>query len=424
MSGTSMGWRTPAAICGIAALAATLILAVPAEATFPTGSNGRIAYVANDGGDSDVFTMNPDGSAKTNLTLASTVGDFQPTFSPNGMKIVFARSGQGILVMNADGSGAIQIAQSNSIELPSFSPDGKKIVYTQRTIGADDVYVMNADGSDKVDLTTDNSTGRDQQSSFSPDGKRIAYQRCDPDCHIATMNPDGSGDANVTLGDSSHFDGAPYYSPDGQRIAFVRCDVPKTRCDTAIVPTSGGVPDVITDTLPSAWNVHPAWSPDGTRIAITSGTNVAVQQDIVLINPDGSNPVPLTTTDNGIEPDWESVHSCRGKRAGIVGTLGNDTLLGTAGPDVFFAFDGRDQVNGRGGKDVICGGDGGGKLSGGGGKDTVVGGAGRDKEIGGKGNDLLLGKQGRDVLNGGGDEDKCKGGAGRDKASKCEAGKA
>jgi Tol biopolymer transport system component len=425
--GMGIGIRNFAALCGLAALVTTLLVTGRADATFPAGgSNGKIVYVSLDG-DTDVFTMNPDGSGKTNLTQASTTGDFQPAFSPDGKRIVFASSGVGIQVMNADGSGATTIRGSNSIELPSYSPDGKRIVYTDRSVGADDVFVMNADGSNPVDLTTDNATGQDQQGSFSPDGTRIAYQRCEgpgvTGCHIATMNPDGSGDSNLTLPDPGRFDGAPYYSPDGEQIAFVRCDVPKTRCDTAVMPAAGGLPVIVTSTLVTTYNVHPAWSPDGTRIAVSSGANAANTQDIVLINTDGSNPMPLTTTDNGLMPDWESVYSCRGKRAGIVGTLGNDTLLGTSGPDVFFAFDGRDQLNGRGGKDVICGGGGGGKLTGAGGNDIVVGGAGKDKETGGKGKDLLLGKGGKDRLNGGGGKDKCKGGGGADKASGCESGK-
>jgi Ca2+-binding RTX toxin-like protein len=430
MSGEPMaghGRFVRAALGVVAGLIATLGPAAAADATFPIGGNGKILYAAQDGGDTDVFTMNVDGSSKTNLTSARTDSDFQPAFSPDGTKIVFSSTG-GIWIMNADGSGAVPLDTPlpASEELPAFSPDGKKIAYTDRSVGGNgDVFVMNADGSSKVDLTIENSTGEDQQPSYSPDGTRIAYQECDPNCHIAAMNPDGSGKVDLTLGDPARFDGGPYYSPDGTQLAFVRCDVPRTRCDAAVMPAGGGNATVITGALAGVMNVHPGWSPDGKLVAISSGTGSFSQQDIVVINADGSNPVNLTAsgTESGAQPDWESVYTCRGRRAGIVGTLGADTLLGTNASEVFFAFDGRDQVNAGGGKDIVCGGNGGGKFVGAAGKDTLVGGTGNDKEFGGKGKDLLIGKKGKDLLNGGKGADKCKGGAGKDKDRNCEKGK-
>src|SRR5215217_6008816 len=149
-----LGWAalTLYAALGGAAALCTLLFAGKAEATFPSGgSNGRIVYAAvGEGGtDIDIFTMNPDGSGKTNVTPASTTGDFQPAFSPDGKKIVYARSGTGILVMNADGSNPITVIAGNNVELPSFSPDGKRIAYTARGggPGLSDVFLANADGS-------------------------------------------------------------------------------------------------------------------------------------------------------------------------------------------------------------------------------------------------------------------------------------
>ena len=47
---------------------------------------------------------------------------------------------------------------------------------------------------------------------------------------------------------------------------------------------------------------------------------------------------------------------CHGRAATLVGTGGDDRLVGTEGPDVIVGLGGADRIEGRGGDDVICGG--------------------------------------------------------------------
>jgi Ca2+-binding RTX toxin-like protein len=82
---------------------------------------------------------------------------------------------------------------------------------------------------------------------------------------------------------------------------------------------------------------------------------------------------------------------CAGFIAGIVGTVGNDSLQGTSGEDVIQGLAGNDILKGGGGADIICGGPG---------DDQLFGEAGRDHLLGGPGDDVLDGGDGKDRCNG------------------------
>ena len=108
---------------------------------------------------------------------------------------------------------------------------------------------------------------------------------------------------------------------------------------------------------------------------------------------------------------------CAGKRATIVGTPGDDVLVGKRASDVIVGLGGNDKISGgRNGNDRICGGPGRDRLDGRRGKNVLVGGGGRDRLIGSNsGNERLAGGRGRDVLTGGEGKDSLRGGRGSDK---------
>lgn len=91
----------------------------------------------------------------------------------------------------------------------------------------------------------------------------------------------------------------------------------------------------------------------------------------------------------------------------IVGTAGDDTLVGT---------DRRDFIHGKAGNDTLAGNGGSDLLFGGRGHDTVSGDDGRDFGWGGPGNDTLEGGAHGDVLYAGHGVDTLEGGGGNDRA--------
>jgi hypothetical protein len=84
-SGRRREQRGRACLWLAAILIAFAVAAPPAQAAFP-GQNGKIAFVVS----GDIWTMNPDGSDRTQLTSGPATDDL-PSWSPDGQKILFLR---------------------------------------------------------------------------------------------------------------------------------------------------------------------------------------------------------------------------------------------------------------------------------------------------------------------------------------------
>jgi Tol biopolymer transport system component len=268
MGGGNMKFRTTS-ICtfGLFVLALTALVvyrvtsAGSAYAAF-SGSNGRITFARFNPaiGDFQIFAANPDGSHETQLTtLPSAISDW----SPDGSKIAFDfasdATSANIATINPDGSGFVQLThEQNDVTVePAWSPDGTRMAVA-RPIGdhPHGIFIIDA------------ATGA------------ILSQ--------VTANPYG------------WFDGEPRWSPDGQWIAFdrVKKAVRGTDMVAAFVVRSDGT-DLRQLTSWGRQGQYPDWSPDGSKIAITSRSEPFAPASIFTINPDGSD-MELVIKNTGI----------------------------------------------------------------------------------------------------------------------------
>ena len=152
----------------------------------------------------DVWTVNADGTAATNLTPNHTGDDDGARFTPDG-RIVFARltSNYGVYVMNADGTDQVALTSlpPGIDALPGeISPDGTNMLARQVAVGNPSNEILRVSlFSDSVINLTNNSV-LDLNGFWSPDGTKIAFQsaRDAATGEIYVMDADGSNVVRLT----------------------------------------------------------------------------------------------------------------------------------------------------------------------------------------------------------------------------------
>jgi len=227
-------------------------------------------------------------SADRSDSLGVAVDDHQPSFSPDGTRIVFFSdrdNSSEIYIMNADGSNQTRLTNNPDREVaPSWSPDSSRIVFSSNRDGNWDVYTMNVDGSDQTRLT--DNQANDGMPSWSPDGSRIIFHsNRDGNWEIYTMNIDGSDQIRLTNEPANEM--RPSWSPDGARIAF---DSDRNGTREIYVMNADGSAQTRLTNVPI--NFHASWSPDGRKIAFESVRDYICE--VYIMDSDGSNQVNLT----------------------------------------------------------------------------------------------------------------------------------
>jgi tricorn protease-like protein len=157
-------------------------------------------------------------------------------------------------VTNADGSGAHPLGVGVAYS-PSWSPDGNTIAFERNF----DIYTVDLGSGATKRLTT----GGGNYPDWSPDGARIAFSW---GFDVYAMNRDGTGVAKLT--------NSPGRDAQGGFVIYR----------------------------------DPAWSPDGTTIALAHRPLGQMFDDIFLMDATGSDPTNLSSNSSiDYEPTWQPI---------------------------------------------------------------------------------------------------------------------
>ncbi|MGB2952449.1 MAG: DPP IV N-terminal domain-containing protein, partial [Gaiellaceae bacterium] len=144
----------------------------------------------------------------------------QAAWSPDGTKIAFAGDAPGgiwnVFTINTDGTGRTNLtnytAEGTSAFHPNWSPNGAKIAFDSNVDPAhfNAIWVMNADGTNPTELTAPSSGPGDAEPAWSPDGTSIAFTRS---YDLWVMSSTGAGQTDITNTDAATEQNPDWGSP-------------------------------------------------------------------------------------------------------------------------------------------------------------------------------------------------------------------
>jgi gamma-glutamyltranspeptidase len=212
-----------------------------------------------------------------------------PAWSPDGKRLAVVVLDR-IWTMQPDGRDGIELTRTPALERePAWSSDGKRIAFAADRGDGFDLYVVSSHGGTPERVAV--LEGDERWPSWTPDGRIVFANRTADDTQwdLFAIDPDLPMDKRipVRLTQSQDDEVQPRVSPDGRRVAFasnrgsddgdfdiwiMRLHEKNTPEETGgrlriEAPAGQGAGPAFRFARLAGYEGHPAWSPDGTRLA-------------------------------------------------------------------------------------------------------------------------------------------------------------
>jgi Tol biopolymer transport system component len=246
----------------------------------------QIVYVSVSGEATRYFLVDADGANRREITPDDRHKEL-PRWSPDGSRLAYLTydqrsdgsiSNSPFLCVTTVATGETRQTPAGSVQDLVWTPDGQSLLAIARTDGLVTIEVYDADGNHERRVPEADYLRDAANITISPDASKVAYINSTTDedmepptdsLHISAL--DGSTTASVG---ALWTEGPIVWSPDSARIAFVAltddfeyalyvANADGTALQELMLVNTG---DGSREMVPAA----PAWSPDGTRIAISS----------------------------------------------------------------------------------------------------------------------------------------------------------
>jgi len=289
----------------------------PIISTTPIGGGyGQIAYASNRDGVSQIYLLDISSASEVKITDMPE-GACQPSWSPDGMRLVFISPcggmdefyyNAGLYIINADGSGLTPIETVPGGDFdPAWSPDGKSIAFASLRTSQMEIFVVQLDNlSIPVQITKGGLRVESRQPAWSREGSQIAYTVKRVGVYqIWLMDANGANQIQIVRSGLAFSDYLPVWSQNNDLILF------NQRCATKFCSpylmsisatdrtvTSGKRLEINVITIENA-----DFSPDGTLLVYEGGETG--NNDIFYTDITGKNRTRVTTDSSlDFQPTW------------------------------------------------------------------------------------------------------------------------
>jgi serine/threonine protein kinase/WD40 repeat protein len=198
----------------------------PLARSFDIGSDGRVAFTADTGGNADIWMTDARSASPARLT-DHPASDTDPLFAGDYLFFQSSRAGQADLWrLNLAGGQVTQVTAGVTELVPEDATADGRVVSAAYSATASEIWAMRGSGEQAWAVTSDSS--QDLWPSFSRDGSVIAYQRrkgtldtayIEGQAEIVIARWNGKAITESHLVAQSGF--APRLSPDGRRLAYL-----------------------------------------------------------------------------------------------------------------------------------------------------------------------------------------------------------